>query len=154
MRFIIIFMILFIIFSLFDITNKTKQIINQIINKNDNYFTCQKNALKSCQVPTLNDQQCYFSEFYKCPHINGSYQQCTNNYWSYDDICKCQNRTFEMCPCPYKISPKCYQEKMKKCPPLTNEEKHIYYNNCKNPRINIWHGNKYNKMIDNGYILY
>ena len=61
---------------------------------------------------------------------------------------------FEMCPYSYKIQAKCYQETLKKCPTLTNKEQGIIFNPCRNPRINMYHGDKYNKIIDNGYILY
>lgn len=121
---------------------------NQQINYQNNYFQCQKNALLNCQVPTLNQKQCYLSKYNKCPRINGTYQQCTDNSWSYDGVCRCQNRTFEMCPYPYKINNRCYQERMKKCPKLIDEERGIVYESCKNPRINMFHSaNKTYKNI-------
>lgn len=133
---------------------KKYNIIDTFISKDNNYFNCQYDSLKKCQVPTLNEKQCYLSKYHKCPRINGSYLQCTDNSWSYDGICRCENRTFEMCPYPYKISEKCYQENLKKCLPLTDKERGIIHEPCINPRINIWNSDKYNSMIDNGYILY
>jgi len=70
--------------------------------------------LKSCQVPTLNTEQCYKSRNYECPIVNGSYLQCTNNYipkpkqYNAD----CGNRTFDMVPEPWKISENCYYNKI------------------------------------------
>lgn len=125
-----------------------------IISSQNTYFSCQKKALANCRVPTLNNQKCLSSKYYKCPPINGSYEQCTNNYWSYDGVCDCANRTFEMCPHKYKISGKCYQEEMKKCPQLTLKERDIVEEPSENPRINIYHGDNYKSSISNRYILY
>ncbi len=153
MRYIVAILVLILIV----VVSQQKPIFSKMTNidKKDDYFQCRKRILNECQVPTLGEEKCFFSHYYKCPRVNGSYKQCTDNYWSYDGVCRCQNRTFEMCPSPYKISARCYQEKLKKCPsPLTNKERGIMFEPCRNPRINMYHGNKYNKMIDNGYVLY
>lgn len=70
----------------------------------------KKNPLEKCKVPTLNMEQCFWSQYQECPRYNGSYQQCTNNYIPKPNTgnCECNNRTFAMCPDPYKISEKCY----------------------------------------------
>ena len=70
----------------------------------------KKNPLEECKVPTLNMEQCFWSQYQECPRYNGSYQQCTNNYIPKPNTgnCECNNRTFAMCPDPYKISEKCY----------------------------------------------
>jgi hypothetical protein len=117
---------------------------------NDNYFQCINKALSNCQIDTLNNKNCFFSHYHKCPRINGSYKQCTDNYWSYDGICKCQNRTFDMCPYPYKISSKCYQNKIRNCPLLTNKK----YESCRNPRVGIFYSDTYKTSIDNKLVLY
>ena len=71
--------------------------------------------LNSCQVPTLNTEQCYKSRYYECPIANGSYLQCTNNYipkpTEYNS--DCGNRTFDMVPYPWKISENCYYNKIR-----------------------------------------
>tara|TARA_B100000674_G_C37633822_1_gene820104 strand:+ start:427 stop:765 length:339 start_codon:yes stop_codon:yes gene_type:complete len=95
-------------------------------------------VLKMCQVPTLNMSQCYHNQFNKCPNINGSYDQCTNNYIPNpsEKNCPCMNRTFEMCPPPFKISEKCYnnyhKEKLNK-----NNDLNV---NKDFPRVNMWNG--------------
>ena len=45
----------------------------------------------------------------ECPPINGSYEQCTNNYIPQpkNNYCECHNRWFNLCPFPYKVSEKC-----------------------------------------------
>jgi hypothetical protein len=149
MRIILTIVILFFIIILFSNNNLTN-----IISPQNTYFSCQKKALEKCHVPTLSNQKCLSSKYYKCPQTNGSYEQCTNNYWSYDGVCDCANRTFEMCPHKYKISGKCYQEEMKKCPSLTLKERDIVEEPCENPRINMYHSDKYKSSISNGYILY
>lgn len=72
-------------------------------------------ALKECQVPTLNTEQCYKSREYECPIVNGSYLQCTNNYIPKPNEynADCGNRTFDMVPEPWKISENCYYNKIK-----------------------------------------
>jgi len=72
-------------------------------------------ALKECQVPTLNTEQCYKSREYECPIVNGSYLQCTNNYIPKPNEynADCGNRTFDMVPAPWKISENCYYNKIK-----------------------------------------
>jgi hypothetical protein len=72
-------------------------------------------ALKECQVPTLNTEQCYKSREYECPIVNGSYLQCTNNYIPKPNEynADCGNRTFDMVPKPWKISENCYYNKIK-----------------------------------------
>ena len=74
-------------------------------NKTDNF-----NAMKKCQVPTLNTEQCYKSREYECPIVNGTYLQCTNNYIPKpkEYNADCGNRTFDMVPYPWKISENCY----------------------------------------------
>lgn len=81
-------------------------------NKNNNNNLM--NNLKSCQVPSLNTEQCYKSRYFECPIVNGNYLQCTNNYIpkpkEYNS--DCGNRTFEMVPYPWKISENCYYDKI------------------------------------------
>jgi hypothetical protein len=74
----------------------------------------ERMLLNKCQVPTLNSDKCFFTEYNECPTYNGSYMQCTNNYIPKPDQnnCKCNNRTFEMCPSPFKISEKCYYDNL------------------------------------------
>ena len=73
-----------------------------------------KEALETCQVQTLNTEQCYKSKFFECPIVNGSYLQCTNNYipkpTQYN--ADCSNRTFDMVPYQWKISENCYYDKI------------------------------------------
>lgn len=89
-------------------------LIVYILYSNKSQFTSlkltNKNPLKECKVPTLNMEQCFWSQYQECPRYNGSYQQCTNNYIPKPNTgnCQCNNRTFAMCPDPYKISEKCY----------------------------------------------
>ena len=75
-----------------------------------NMLEKKKNALKKCQVPNLNTEQCYKSKQYECPIVNGSYLQCTNNYMPKPDEfnAPCNNRTFEMTQPQEKISENCY----------------------------------------------
>ena len=76
----------------------------------ENTVDMKKDALKKCQVPTLNTEQCYKSTEYECPIVNGSYLQCTNNYIPKPSTfnAPCNNRTFEMTPQNEKISENCY----------------------------------------------
>lgn len=101
----IIIIILILIFSYIKVY-KTDKFTN-INLKNLNY-----KILNKCQVPTLNTYQCYLSKNFECPMINGSFQQCTNNYIPKpkEGNCDCSNRTFEMCPYPFKISENCYYD--------------------------------------------
>jgi len=70
--------------------------------------------LESCQVPTLNTEQCYKSRNYECPVVNGTHLQCTNNYIPLptEYNADCGNRTFDMVPYPWKISENCYYNKV------------------------------------------
>lgn len=141
--------IIFIFIILSSIKKYTNNKLLDNTSEQSNYFECQKNALLNCQIPTVSQKNCYLSKYYKCPKVNGTYLQCTNNYWSYDNVCKCENRTFEMCPYPYKIDGVCYQKKLKRCPPPTNKERNIIYEPCQNPRINMYHsGNKEYRNIN------
>ena len=95
--------------------NNIKKVFENIWFENIKNITYPKiNNLKSCQVPTLNTEQCYKSRYYECPIVNGSYLQCTNNYipkpkqYNAD----CGNRTFDMVPSPWKISENCYYNKI------------------------------------------
>ena len=92
------------------------------IEEEDRYINYQpieqkdinKKALKECQIPTLNTEQCYKSREYECPIINGSYLQCSNNYIPKPNEynADCGNRTFDMVPAPWKISENCYYNKI------------------------------------------
>ena len=123
---ILIILISFTIYSEYKNTNKISTKMNKI------------DVLKMCQVPTLNMSQCYYNQFNKCPNINGSYDQCTNNYIPNpsEKNCPCMNRTFEMCPPPFKISEKCYnnyhKDKLNK-----NNDLNV---NKDFPRVNMWNG--------------
>jgi hypothetical protein len=88
---------------------------NTIYNNQHEYTPVNEEALKSCQVPTLNTEQCYKSREYECPIVNGTYLQCTNNYIPKPSEynADCGNRTFEMVPPPWKISENCYYDKIK-----------------------------------------
>jgi hypothetical protein len=95
--------------------NNIKKVFENIGFQNSGNITYPKiNNLKSCQVPTLNTEQCYKSRYYECPIVNGSYLQCTNNYipkpQQYN--ADCGNRTFDMVPSPWKISENCYYNKI------------------------------------------
>ncbi len=87
---------------------KYPKILEKFICKNNMHN--EKNPFDTCQVGTLNTEQCYKSKYYECPIVNGSYLQCTNNYIPEPKIynAKCDNRTFEMTPYPFKISENCY----------------------------------------------
>ena len=80
-----------------------------IYNNQHEYTPANEEALKACQVPTLNSEQCYKSREYECPIVNGTYLQCTNNYIPKPSEynADCGNRTFEMVPPPWKISENC-----------------------------------------------
>jgi hypothetical protein len=86
-----------------------------IYNNQHEYTPANEEALKACQVPTLNSEQCYKSREYECPIVNGTYLQCTNNYIPKPSEynADCGNRTFEMVPPPWKISENCYYDKIK-----------------------------------------
>ncbi len=88
---------------------------NTVYNDQHEYTAANKEALKACQVPTLNTEQCYKSREFECPIVNGSYLQCTNNYIPKPSEynADCGNRTFEMVPYPWKISENCYYDKIK-----------------------------------------
>ena len=66
-------------------------------------------VLQKCQVGNMTQQQCFENEHYECPPLNGSYEQCTNNYIPQpkNNYCECHNRWFSLCPFPYKVSEKC-----------------------------------------------
>ena len=115
-QFIIFFVILILLWLyLLQIREKNLEIIfeeagfinNANINENEN-------ILNTCQVPSLNTEQCYKSKFFECPIVNGSYLQCTNNYIPKPNEynADCSNRTFEMVPYPWKISENCYYNKI------------------------------------------
>ena len=88
---------------------------NTVYNNQHEYTPANEEALKACQVPSLNTEQCYKSREYECPIVNGSYLQCTNNYIPKPSEynADCGNRTFEMVPPPWKISENCYYDKIK-----------------------------------------
>lgn len=88
---------------------------NTIYNNQHEYTPANEEALKACQVPSLNTEQCYKSREYECPIVNGTYLQCTNNYIPKPSEynADCGNRTFEMVPSPWKISENCYYDKIK-----------------------------------------
>jgi hypothetical protein len=113
-QFIIVCVILILLWLyLLQIREKNLEIIFEeagfINNTNAN-----ENILNSCQVPSLNTEQCYKSKFFECPIVNGSYLQCTNNYIPKPNEynADCSNRTFEMVPYPWKISENCYYNKI------------------------------------------
>lgn len=115
--FIITFVILLILWLLLLNlrNNNIKKIFENIgFQNSENIIYPKINNLKSCQVPTLNTEQCYKSRYYECPIVNGSYSQCTNNYipkpTQYN--ADCGNRTFDMVPSPWKISENCYYNKI------------------------------------------
>ena len=116
----------------------------------DSYLACQKKALQKCQIPTVPSSTCFMTQYYRCPKYNGSYDQCTNNYASLDQICECENRGFLECPYPYKLSEKCYQEELQNC----KMPKTIKKTPCRNPRINIWHSDIYDRRLRPKPILY
>lgn len=94
---------------------------NKIFKYNKDFYIknnklYNKKNFKECKVPTLNNFNCLLSTYNKCPPLNGSYCQCTNNYLpkSQTGRCKCNNRGFELCPNKYKISDKCYNLKLLK----------------------------------------
>lgn len=82
-----------------------------------------EDAFVRCHVPTLNTQQCWQSRFFECPVINGSYQQCTNNYLPKSNgrtglpretaPCETGRAGFEMAPPTLKISEDCYYNTVK-----------------------------------------
>ena len=88
---------------------------NTVYNNQHEYTPANEEALKACQVPSLNTEQCYKSREYECPIVNGTYLQCTNNYIPKPSEynADCGNRTFEMVPPPWKISENCYYDKIK-----------------------------------------
>jgi hypothetical protein len=88
---------------------------NTFNNNQHEYTPSNMEALQSCQVPTLNTEQCYKSREYECPIVNGSYLQCTNNYIPKPSEynADCGNRTFDNVPYPWKISENCYYDKIK-----------------------------------------
>ena len=116
-QFIIIFFILILLWLyLLHIRKKNLEIIFEeagFANKNYNDQDIE-NILSSCQVPSLNTDQCYKSKFFECPIVNGTYLQCTNNYIPKpkEYNADCSNRTFEMVPYPWKISENCYYNKI------------------------------------------
>jgi hypothetical protein len=109
LNFVLIVILLIIVYFIIYLKHK---------NKNEYYVGYyEKNnvdALKECQVPTLNTEQCYKSRYYECPIVNGSYVQCTNNYIPEPNYynADCGNRTFDMVPYPWKISENCYYNKI------------------------------------------
>jgi hypothetical protein len=96
-----------------ELVNNLKN-INNVANE-ANLDSNIPNALNSCQVPSLNTEQCYKSRYFECPIVNGTYLQCTNNYIPKPEKynADCGNRTFEMVPYPWKISENCYYDKIK-----------------------------------------
>ena len=97
-----------------------EELIDNVKNINngsnvENLESSISNALNSCQVPSLNTEQCYKSRYFECPIVNGTYLQCTNNYIPKPEKynADCGNRTFEMVPYPWKISENCYYDKIK-----------------------------------------
>ncbi len=144
---ILLLSVLIIIIIISYILYSNSQIVQNIV-PND-FYQCQYNNLIACQTPILNQSQCYSSEYYKCPHINGSYKQCTNNYWSYDKVCDCHNSN-HLCIKPYQVDAKCFQEKMKNCSmPKINDFEIIT-----NPRVNLYYADKSNNYIKNDNVLY
>ena len=111
----IIFFIIFILLCLLYISY-TKKNLENIFEEAGfiNNTNADENILNSCQVPSLNTEQCYKSKFFECPIVNGSYLQCTNNYIPKPNEynADCSNRTFEMVPYPWKISENCYYNKI------------------------------------------
>ena len=93
-------------------TNTKNKILEEVEFRTyfENIMNVDQNALNTCQVPTLNTQQCYNSREYECPITNGSYLQCTNNYIPKPNTFNsdCGNRTFDMVDYPQKISENCY----------------------------------------------
>lgn len=114
----IIFLIIIIIISCIIYSNNEVQNMNQTLSKKirdtfqNKSFSEELKNLNTCQVPTLNAEQCYKSHYYECPIVNGNYLQCTNNYLpkptNFNALCN--NRTFEMTPYPEKISENCYYQ--------------------------------------------
>ena len=112
---IYILFIIFLILLILVLYNKNKKLSEKFNynNYNDNNNILLKN-LNTCQIPTINSEQCYKSRFYECPIVNGTYLQCTNNYIPKPNMynADCANRTFDMVPYPWKISENCYYNKI------------------------------------------
>jgi len=108
---ICLILLLLIIISKNNIDEEDRYINYQSVKSKDTNI----DALKECQVPTLNTEQCYKSREYECPIVNGTYLQCTNNYIPKPNEynADCGNRTFDMIPAPWKISENCYYNKIK-----------------------------------------
>ena len=106
----IIFFIIFILLCLLYISYTKKNLENIF----EEAGFVNENNLNTCQVPSLNTEQCYKSKFFECPIVNGTYLQCTNNYIPKpkEYNADCSNRTFEMVPYPWKISENCYYNKI------------------------------------------
>jgi len=116
-HFFTLFIVLILLWlTLLYIKKNNTQNINRVLEEagfrtySDHIVKVDQNALNTCQVPTLNTQQCYESRQYECPIVNGSYLQCTNNYIPKPNTfnADCGNRTFDMVDYPKKISENCY----------------------------------------------
>lgn len=114
-----------------------------------------KNAMKKCRVPYMNTQRCYENEFEPCPKFNGSYNQCTNNYYVDSGISKyrCAKQFYpEITPANLYVSDKCYFANY-------NPNLYIPFNkgNPTNMRVNLYHSQYPNpnpKLYKNGAVSY
>lgn len=116
--------------------------------------SCQKNLLNKCQTSNLSAQQCFQSQASKCPRINGSYEQCTNNYNLDDQRCPCDVQPgFSLCPYPYQLNQKCYLSnlnKLEKCDNCNICQKYP----STNTRVGMWYSDYKNKFHPNGWVFY
>jgi len=114
---VIILLILTFVYIVLDYRTENierKMQYNQM--KNQEKFMTEEDRkraiIKKCEVPNLNTEQCYKSNQYECPIVNGSYLQCTNNYIPLPTTfnAPCNNRTFEATKPDNKISVNCYYD--------------------------------------------
>lgn len=104
--------------------NEKKFLKNNLMVKPENIeietspqILSEEDAFVRCHVPSLNTQECWQSRFFECPVINGSYEQCTNNYIPKpkmgNALCETGRAGFEMAPPKLKISENCYYQSTK-----------------------------------------
>ena len=80
--------------------------------------------------PILNQQQCYETKYINCSNINGSYNQCTNNF-KHNMKCQCDQNSYNL----------------DVCDPLNENIKQLNNNKFFKPKTCIPRVNMYNPNI-------
>jgi len=111
---------------------------------------CVKDIEKNCYNDPLTTAKCWTTKKFPCPRLNGSYQQCTNNFKHKVNIANCLERSYYYSPKDERLSERCVYGKQGKVFPfavkktIPNPYKPSIF-----PRVNVYR----NDSIDDNFFV-